>query len=165
MLANCSFVSYFVLFSVLVPLYKTTRAQTFHCIRLLIVFVKAENIWHSCSYCLSHSIWIQLVLLTLTIHITTLTFCAHSVYYCQAHLDRNTQHTLQVMNTLKITSYNVKGLHNPVKRKKILYQLKQAKKSLADKVYYSSHQSGRKKGVSILIHRQINFTQTLVYRH
>ena len=30
------------------------------------------------------------------------------------------------MNTLKIISYNVEGLHNPVNRKKILHQLKQA---------------------------------------
>ena len=78
----------------------------------------------------------------------------------------------------------MKGFHSPVKRKKILHQLKQAncqiaflqethlsdveheklKKSWADKVYYSSHRSGRKRGVSILIHRQINFTQTLIHK-
>lgn len=88
------------------------------------------------------------------------------------------------MNTLKIISNNVKGPHNPVKRKKILHQLKRAncqvaflqetqlsdleheklKKSWADKVYYSSHRSGRKKGVSMLIHRQIIFTQTTVHK-
>lgn len=88
------------------------------------------------------------------------------------------------MDTLKVISYKVKGLHNPIKRKKILHQLKQVncqiaylqethlpdgeheklKKSWADKVYYSSHRSGRSKGVSILIHRQINFTQMLVHK-
>lgn len=88
------------------------------------------------------------------------------------------------MDALNIISYNVKGLHNPVKRKKILHQLKRLnchiaflqethlsdteheklRKSWADKIYYSSHRSGRKRGVSILIHRQINFTQTLLQR-
>ena len=68
------------------------------------------------------------------------------------------------MDRLKVLSYNVKGLHGPVKRKKILHQMKQAnchiaflqethssdagheklKRSWADKVYLSSHRSGRK---------------------
>ncbi len=80
------------------------------------------------------------------------------------------------MNTLKVISYNVKGLHNPIKKKKILHQLRQVNcqiaflqetrlsdaeheklKSWADKVYYSSHRS-------ILIHRQINFTKTLIHK-
>ena len=81
------------------------------------------------------------------------------------------------MGSLKVLSYNVKGLNNPVKRKKILNQLKQykcqiaflqethlsdaehekLKKSWADKVFFSSHKSGKKRGVAILIHRQINF--------
>lgn len=85
------------------------------------------------------------------------------------------------METLKIISYSVRGPHNPAKRKKILHQLKQARcqvaflqkthlpdveheklrKSWADKVHYSSHQS-RKKGLTILIHRGVNFTQTSV---
>lgn len=88
------------------------------------------------------------------------------------------------MNPLKLVSYNVRGLHSPIKRKKILRQLKQINcqiaflqethlsdkehekltKSWADKVYFSSHQSGRRRGVAILIHRQINFTQTLVHK-
>uniref|UniRef100_A0A3B5LIS1 exodeoxyribonuclease III n=1 Tax=Xiphophorus couchianus TaxID=32473 RepID=A0A3B5LIS1_9TELE len=88
------------------------------------------------------------------------------------------------MSTLTVTSYNVKGLHSPTKRKKGLLQLRQSKcqvallqethisdvehtklnKSWADKVYYSSHCSGRKRGVAILIHRQINFTETLVHK-
>lgn len=82
------------------------------------------------------------------------------------------------MGLLKIISYNVKGLHNPMKRKKILNQLKQykcqiallqethlsdikhekLKKSWADKVFYSSHKSGKKRGVAILVHKQVNFT-------
>lgn len=88
------------------------------------------------------------------------------------------------MGSLKVISYNVKGLHSPIKKKKILNQLKRAncqiaflqethlsdieheklKKSWADKVFYSSHQSGRKRGVSILIHRQVNFALTKVHK-
>uniref|UniRef100_A0AAQ6AJ52 exodeoxyribonuclease III n=1 Tax=Amphiprion ocellaris TaxID=80972 RepID=A0AAQ6AJ52_AMPOC len=82
------------------------------------------------------------------------------------------------MGSLKVITYNVKGLHSPVKRKKILSQLKnenchiaylqethlsdvehdKLKRSWADQVFYSSHPSGRKRGVAILIHRQVNFT-------
>ena len=88
------------------------------------------------------------------------------------------------MNPLKVLSYNVKGLHNPIKRKKVLNQLKQykcqiaflqethlsdtehekLKKSWADKVFFSSHKSGKKRGVAILIHRQINFKLDLVHK-
>lgn len=89
-----------------------------------------------------------------------------------------------VMGSLKVISYNVKGLHSPIKRKKIINQLKRnscqiallqethlsdkehekLKKSWADKVFYSSHPSGRKRGVSILIHRQVNFTSTKIHK-
>lgn len=81
------------------------------------------------------------------------------------------------MGSLKVLSYNVRGLHSPMKRKKILNQLKhykcqiaflqethlsdveheKLKKSWADKVFFSSHKSGKKRGVAILIHRQVNF--------
>uniref|UniRef100_A0AAR2M116 Reverse transcriptase domain-containing protein n=1 Tax=Pygocentrus nattereri TaxID=42514 RepID=A0AAR2M116_PYGNA len=90
----------------------------------------------------------------------------------------------KTMSTLTVISYNVKGLHSLIKRKKTLLQLSQSRcqvaflqethlsddehknlrKSWADKVYYSSHCSGRKRGVAILIHRQINFTETLVHK-
>ena len=73
------------------------------------------------------------------------------------------------MGSLKVVSYNVKGLHNPVKRKKILNQLKQykcqiallqethlsdtehekLKKSWADKVFYSSHKHDTRKMANI----------------
>uniref|UniRef100_A0A3P8TGQ6 exodeoxyribonuclease III n=1 Tax=Amphiprion percula TaxID=161767 RepID=A0A3P8TGQ6_AMPPE len=88
------------------------------------------------------------------------------------------------MGSLKVISYNVKGLHSPIKRKKTLNQLRKIncqiaflqeahlsdiehdklKKSWADKVFYSSHQSGRRRGVSILIHRQVNFSSSLVHK-
>ena len=88
------------------------------------------------------------------------------------------------MGLLKVISYNVKGLHSPIKRKKILNQLRRSncqiaflqethlseveheklKRSWADKIFYSSHQSGRKRGVSILIHRQVNFTPTKIHK-
>uniref|UniRef100_A0A3P8SZA0 Reverse transcriptase domain-containing protein n=1 Tax=Amphiprion percula TaxID=161767 RepID=A0A3P8SZA0_AMPPE len=88
------------------------------------------------------------------------------------------------MGSLKVISYNVKGLHSPIKRKKILNQLRKIncqiaflqethlsdtehdklKKSWADKVFYSSHQSGRRRGVSILIHRRVNFLSSLVHK-
>ncbi len=68
------------------------------------------------------------------------------------------------MNTLKVISYNVKGLHNPIKKTKILRQLRQVNcqiaflqethpsdaeheklKSWADKVYYSLTAQGDRK--------------------
>lgn len=81
------------------------------------------------------------------------------------------------MGSCKVVSYNVKGLHNPIKRKKILNQLKQMKcdiaflqethlskiehdklnRSWVSQVYHSSHPSGRKKGVAVLINRSFNF--------
>lgn len=83
---------------------------------------------------------------------------------------------------LVVISYNVRGLRSPIKRRKILSQLQRLKchlaflqetqlpdreheklkKSWADKVYISSHHSGRKSGVAILLHRQVNFTPTKV---
>lgn len=89
------------------------------------------------------------------------------------------------MGTLKIISYNVKGLHSPVKTKKILYQLKRANCQIAFlqethlpdlehvKLKLKNGQikcitlhinQGGKKAVAILIHRQVNFTQTSTYK-
>lgn len=88
------------------------------------------------------------------------------------------------MGPLKVISYNVKGLHSPIKRKKIFNQLRRnschiaflqethlsktkhekLKKLWADRVFYSSHPSGRKRGVSIMIHRQVNFTLTKIHK-
>lgn len=87
------------------------------------------------------------------------------------------------MASLKVVSYNVMGLRSPLKRKMILGQLKQTncqiaflqethlsdaeheklKRSWADKVYFS-HPSWRKKEMSILIHRQVNFTLSKIHK-
>lgn len=73
--------------------------------------------------------------------------------------------------TTGIISYNVKGLTNPIKRAKILTKLKKEKGKIIflqethlaneehlkwkrqgfDKVYYSSYESGHRRGVAILI--------------
>ncbi len=77
------------------------------------------------------------------------------------------------MKTMKIVSYNVNGINNPIKRKKLLHQLKKEtgniiflqdpleheklKKLTKAQVYYSSYKSS-KRGVAILIMPQIAFT-------
>lgn len=81
------------------------------------------------------------------------------------------------MNGLKIVSYNIKDLGNPIKRKKILNQLKALQCSVAmlqethlseaehlklkrdwvEHVYSSSHGGGRKRGVAILLQRNVFF--------
>lgn len=97
-------------------------------------------------------------------------------------------HLLYIKHTLNygITQNKlfVRGLHSPIKRKKVLNQLRQTgcqiaflqethlpdmehdelKRSWADKVYYSSHKSGRKRGVSILVHRSVNVTATASHK-
>lgn len=88
------------------------------------------------------------------------------------------------MGLCKVISYNMNGLHSPIKRKKIFNQLRQLqcqlaflqkthlsdreheklKKSWADRALYSSHKSGKRRGVCILIHKGLNFTSTTVHK-
>ena len=87
---------------------------------------------------------------------------------------------MQDMNNLNCISYNVKGLGNPIKRKKILSQLKKLHCSIAmiqethlseiehqklkrewvDQVYSSSFERGRKRGVAILLNKSVYFNHT-----
>lgn len=82
------------------------------------------------------------------------------------------------MTELNIISYNIKGLGHPVKRKKILSQLKSLKCSVAllqethlndlehkklkrewiNQIFFASCPKSRKRGVAILIHRSNGFT-------
>lgn len=88
------------------------------------------------------------------------------------------------MGSLKVVSYNVKGLHSPIKRKKILNQLRKIncqiaflqethlsdtehdklKKSWADKVFLLIAPVRQKEGGLYLIHRQVNFSPNLVHK-
>lgn len=76
-----------------------------------------------------------------------------------------------------MVSYNIKGIGSPVKRKKILNQLKALQCSVAmlqethlsemehlklgrdwvEQIYSSSHEGGRKRGVAILIRKKCFF--------
>lgn len=78
---------------------------------------------------------------------------------------------------LKVLSLNVNGLGNPVKRAKIMTKLKKEKTQInflqethlskaeheklkkfgLKNTYYSSHPSGRKRGVAILMSKATNF--------
>lgn len=84
-----------------------------------------------------------------------------------------------MVEALRVLSYNVQVLNSPIKRKKMLTQLKQLhcqiafiqeshlsdaehrklNRSWANQVFFSSHQSGRKCGVAILIHKMVQFSQ------
>lgn len=84
---------------------------------------------------------------------------------------------------VRLISYNVNGLRSPIKKKKIIRQLKQLGcdiayiqeshlpdseheklgRTWADKVYFSSHSSGNKRGVAVLINRRLNFTHISHY--
>lgn len=88
------------------------------------------------------------------------------------------------MNSLKFISYNVKGLGNPIKRKKIFSQLKKLQCSLAmlqethlsekehsklkrewvDLVFSSSFENGRRRGVAILFSKSVYFNHTETVR-
>ena len=81
------------------------------------------------------------------------------------------------MSDLGIVSYNVKGLNNPVKRKKIRTQLKKLKCSLGllqethlndvehkklkrdwvAQIFYAFCSNSRKRGVAILIGKSVSF--------
>lgn len=81
------------------------------------------------------------------------------------------------MDSIRVISYNVKGLHGPVKSKKILNELKhlnctiafiqesplsdsehmKLKRSWTSQLYFSSHSSGRRQGVAILLHSSLQF--------
>lgn len=81
------------------------------------------------------------------------------------------------MDDLTVISYNIKGLGNPIKRKKILNQLKvlqcsaamlrethlseaehlKLKREWVEQVYSASYGGGRKRGVAILFRRNVFF--------
>lgn len=83
---------------------------------------------------------------------------------------------------VKIISYNVNGLLNPIKRSKILSKMKRERAHLAylqethlnDKeheklkrmgfsdLFFSSYKSGHRRGVAILISKQVNFEKMSV---
>lgn len=85
------------------------------------------------------------------------------------------------MEGIKITSFNVNGVHNPIKRGKILSKLKKEKTHIAllqethlnatehaklgrlgfKHVFSSSHVSGNKRGVAILIRSTVNYEHIL----
>lgn len=79
------------------------------------------------------------------------------------------------MDGLNVVSYNIKGLGNPIKRKKILNQLKALQCSAAmlqethlseaehlklkrEQIYSASHGGARKRGVAILFRRNVFFS-------
>lgn len=88
------------------------------------------------------------------------------------------------MNSLNFITYNVKGLGNPIKRKKILSHLKKLQCSIAmlqethlsekehlklkrewvDQVFSSSFENGRRRGVAILFNKSVYFSQTEMVR-
>lgn len=75
---------------------------------------------------------------------------------------------------IKLASLNINGILNPVKRSKMLSQLKRDKVQIQEshlsnnehaklhkmgytEVYFSSHDSGRRRGVAILLCSAVNF--------
>lgn len=81
------------------------------------------------------------------------------------------------MAVLNLVSYNIKGINNPIKRKKLYNQLKhlgcsvaliqethlsdkehlKLKREWVNQVYSASCKNGKKRGVAILFHRSVNF--------
>lgn len=72
----------------------------------------------------------------------------------------------KVVSLLPTAPWIINILSYLCKTKKRLSEKEHEKlrKSWADKVYFSSHSSGRKKGVAILIQRQVNFALTAVHK-
>lgn len=88
------------------------------------------------------------------------------------------------MTTFNLITYNVKGLNHPIKRKKILGQLKKMHCSVAviqethltekehqklkrewvDQVYSSSYGNSKKKGVAILFSKSVYFNCEKVHQ-
>ena len=86
------------------------------------------------------------------------------------------------MDSLNCISYNVKGISSPIKRKKILNQLKKLNCSVAmlqethlsenehlklkrewvDQVYSAAFKNGRKRGVAILFNKSVYFNQEII---
>ena len=86
--------------------------------------------------------------------------------------------------SLKIVSFNINGIHSPVKRAKILSKLKKDKIQIAflqeshlsdsehaklnrsgfKHVYFSSHGSGRRRGVATLISSAVNYEHISEYK-
>lgn len=78
---------------------------------------------------------------------------------------------------IKVVSYNINGIHNPIKRWKVLSKLRKDKVQIAmlqeshlddsehaklnkmgfKSVYFSSHGSGRRRGVAILISSALHY--------
>lgn len=85
------------------------------------------------------------------------------------------------MGRIKVTSFNVNGIHNPIKRGKILSKLKREKTQIAllqethlnstehvklgrmgfKHVFFSSHESGNRRGTAILISNSLNYEHML----
>lgn len=85
---------------------------------------------------------------------------------------------------IKVASFNINGIHNPIKRWKILSKLKKDKVQIAmlqeshlddsehtklnkmgfKHVYFSSHSSGRRRGVAILISGVLNYEHIVEHK-
>ena len=88
------------------------------------------------------------------------------------------------MVALNFVSYNIKGINNPIKRKKLFGQLKNLNCSIAliqethlsdkehlklkrewvDQVYSASYKNGKKRGVAILFHKSVYFQKEELFQ-
>ena len=82
---------------------------------------------------------------------------------------------MKIDQEYKIVTLNVNGLHNPIKMSKIIAKIKREKLQVVfwqethlssleheklkklQNTYYSSHKSGRRRGVAILMPNAVNF--------